>query len=721
MNTRFFLRCLSFAVALFSLGFSACSEDETESPVTLYYMQVSDIGPGMPFRGAAPTFRGAEPSEFAIESITLDGEAFIDERPVFMLLADGSLLIEESDNLPTGTYRFTISCMAAGTRITFADILTVRMISATPENITVTPSLLEVLYDADRITWPTAQIEAADEAVSFNAYALVQESGKNYFSVSSDGLISVNMKFEGEIPPGVYTPTLRLSTKAGSADYEQAVTIKVNSKPLGVTYERNPGTAEVAAAFESEAPVLKGSTDDVNYEIVSVAPSTDQFAIDPATGVISLPQGHTLEVGTTYDISLAVSNRFSEGEAVVMRGAYSVEVVPYITPIEASTFSYPASTMTEACLFEVEKADGFVGDVVTFAFGELSEALAGRLSIDRNTGKISAARGNEIPVGEYSVPVVVSNVKGSAETVLELTVVSNPNMFHKFGYGNNLGLDAESHADQFRWNAGSDTNMDVVISLAEYGYNDFGDRKPTFELKVIHDWAFRTATNTSQNYVDADGNLHLRLRTDRASQIGYIRVTATIGEGVTAVSRSTIVFVMLRKPADSDNIEYTPFVHRMNPRKGGYSPVVPTYGAGVDASKVWLRWRQNCFLYEGIGTDETPYGGKLEAGQTGRTIAKLWMEYSGTGVLNASESAPLSWFDSQGNKASNTDMAKKLGYFDPENGNMLYINPNKWVVDGEPINGVLTFQASYSLEAKNSDLGGTAKLIGVAVWFDEKF
>ncbi|MDE5636906.1 MAG: DUF4958 family protein, partial [Alistipes sp.] len=168
-------------------------------------------------------------------------------------------------------------------------------------------------------------------------------------------------------------------------------------------------------------------------------------------------------------------------------------------------------------------------------------------------------------------------------------------------------------------------------------------------------------------------------------------------------------------------IEYTPFVHRMNPRKGGYSPVVPTYGAGVDASKVWLRWRQNCFLYEGIGTDETPYGGKLEAGQTGRTIAKLWMEYSGTGVLNASESAPLSWFDSQGNKASNTDMAKKLGYFDPENGNMLYINPNKWVVDGEPINGVLTFQASYSLEAKNSDLGGTAKLIGVAVWFDEKF
>lgn len=720
MNKRFYLRCLCFAVALCPLGFSACTEDEAESPVTLYYEQVGDIGPGMPYRGAAPTFRGAQPTEFAIEAITLDGAPFVDEQPAFTLLPGGSLLIDGDNLLPLGTYRFTISCLAAGGRFTFPDILTVRMISATPEQITVTPSLLEVLYDEDRVAWPTAQIEAADEAVSFNAYALVQESGKNYFSVSSSGVISVNMKFEGEIPPGIYTPTLRLSTKAGSADYEQAVTIKVNSKPLAVTYERNPGTAEVAAAFESGAPVLKGSTDEVNYAILSVSPSTDQFSIDAATGVISLPEGHTLAVGEIYDISLAVSNKYSNGEAVALRGAYSVEVVPYIAPIEAATFSYPVSTMTEGCLFEVEKASGFVGDVVTFAFGELPAALDGQLTIDKQTGRISAARGNEIPVGEYSVPVVVSNVKGSAETTLKLTVVSNPNMFRKFGYGNNLGLDAESNADQFRWDVSGTSNKAVTIPLAD-GYNDFGDRKPSFKMEVVHNWAIQNPTNTSENYVDENGDLHLNLRGNRAGQIGYVRVTATIGEGVTAVSRSTLVFVMLRKPADSDKIEYTPFVHRMNPRKGGYSPVAPTYGAGVDPSKVWIRWRQNCFLYEGLDTDRTPYGGKLEAGQTGRTIAKLWMEYAGTGVLNASESAPLSWFDSQGNKASNTDMAKKLGYFDPENGNLLYINPNKWVVDGEAVNGVLTFQASYSLEAKNSDLGGTAKLIGVAVWFDEKF
>lgn len=91
------------------------------------------------------------------------------------------------------------------------------------------------------------------------------------------------------------------------------MTIKVNSQPLGVTYERNPGTAEIGAAFRSDVPVLLGSTDEVDYAILSVSPSTDQFSIDPATGVISLPDGHTLKEHTSYEFSLAVSNKFSNG------------------------------------------------------------------------------------------------------------------------------------------------------------------------------------------------------------------------------------------------------------------------------------------------------------------------------------------------------------------------------------------------------------------------
>ena len=722
MNKQFILRNLLFVAAFCSLGLLACSEDETESPVTLHFQSVGDIGPGMPYRGSAPTYHGAAPSEFAIESITLDGTSFIDEIPCFTLDPnDGFLTISDSKELQLGTYRFTVSCKAAGARCVFTDAFSVRLVSATPENIVVTPDLIEALYDEDRVAWPTAQIAPADEAVSFNAYALVQEKGKEYFSVSSTGEISVNMKYEGTIPPGIYKPVLRLTTKAGSADYADAVTIKVNSQPLGVTYERNPGTAEINAAFKSDVPVLLGSADEASYAILSVSPSTDQFSIDPATGVISLPQGHTLEAHTSYEFSLAVSNKFSNGQAIALRGVYSVDIVPYIAPIDPAKFSYAPATMTEFCKFEIEKADGFEGDVVTFSLGELPEALKGWVSIDNQTGKITVPRGNEIPQGVYDIPVTAVNSKSdltnTATATLKLTVEENPNMFYKFGYGNNLGLPAETNADQFRWDGDGSANVDKVIPLSG-GYNDFNGRKATFKVEVVHDWALQSAATTTK--VDDDGNLTLKMRGNRWGQIGYVRVTATLGEGETAVSRSTVVFVMMRNPDKSNQIEYTPFVFRVNSRSGGHAGVLPTYGSGFDTSKVMLSWRQNCFLFEGLDTDETPYGGKLAAGANDLTIFKIWGTYENNGITNPSSRLPFCWYDSTGAK-DNANMAKKLGYFDPDNGNQLYITPNKWLNAGQPVNGILTFQASYSVTANNDDLGKTANLIGIAVWLDEKF
>lgn len=724
MNKQFILRNLLFVVAFCSLGLLACSEDETESPVTLHFQSVGDIGPGMPYRGSAPTYRGAAPSEFAIESITLDGTAFVDETPCFTLDPnDGFLTISDSKDLQLGTYRFSVSCKAAGARCLFTDAFSVRMVSATPENIVVTPELIEALYDEDRVAWPTAQIAPADEAVSFNAYALVQEKGKEYFSVSSTGEISVNMKYEGTIPPGIYKPVLRLTTKAGSADYADAVTIKVNSQPLGITYERNPGTAEINAPFSSDVPVLLGSADEANYAILSVSPSTDQFSIDPATGVISLPEGHTLEAHTSYEFSLAVSNKFSNGQAVALRGVYTVDIVPYIAPIDPAKFAYAPATMTEFCKFEIEKAEGFVGDVVTFSLGELPEALKGWVSIDSQTGKITVPRGNEIPQGVYEIQVIAVNSKSDltnpATATLKLTVDENPNMFYKFGYGNNLGLPAETNADQFRWDGDGKTNEDKVIPLSG-GYNDFNGRTPTFKVEVVHDWALQSAATTTT--VDDNGNLTLKMRGNRWGQIGYVRVTATLGEGETAVSRSTIVFVMLRNPAKNDQIEYTPFVHRVNSRTGGLTGIQPTYGSSIDVSKVMMSWRQNCFLYEGLGTDEKPFGGKLAAGANDLTIYKIWGTYENNGVTNPSSRLPFCWYDANGAKDTNTNMAKKLGYFDPDNGNQIYIASNKWLdASGQPVNGVLTFQASYSVTANNDDLGKTANLIGIAVWLDENF
>ena len=672
MNKQFILRNLLLVVAFCSLGLLACSEDETESPVTLHFQSVGDIGPGMPYRGSAPTYRGAAPSEFAIESITLDGTAFVDETPCFTLDPnDGFLTISESKDLPLGTYRFTVSCKAAGARCLFTDAFSVRMVSATPENIVVTPELIEALYDEDRVAWPTAQIAPADEAVSFNAYALVQEKGKEYFSVSSTGKISVNMKYEGTIPPGIYKPVLRLTTKAGSADYADAVTIKVNSQPLGVTYERNPGTAEIGAAFRSDVPVLLGSTDEVDYAILSVSPSTDQFSIDPAK------------------------------------------------------FSYAPATMTEFCKFEIEKAEGFVGDVVTFSLGELPEALKGWVSIDSQTGKITIPRGNEIPQGVYDIPVTAVNSKSDqanpAAATLKLTVQENPNMFYKFGYGNNLGLPAETNADQFRWDGDGKTNENKVIPLSG-GYNDFNGRKATFKVEVLHDWSLQNAGTTTT--VDENGDLHLQMRGNRWGQIGYVRVTATLGEGETAVSRSTIVFTMLRNEK-VDLIEYTPFVHRMHPRNGGYSPIVPQIASSVEKDKLVLSYRNNAFY---IDLDDYSKAIKIDATGAAQTDEwraswgyRLWGAYFTSGTVNTGSRMPFSYYGGSDAEFVNKDLARTLGYIDPTRDFQIYISPNKWMLDGKYAHGIFSFQAAYATNGSVDKMHGSSTKIGVVIWFDENF
>ncbi len=726
MNKQFILRNLLLVVAFCSLGLLACSEDETESPVTLHFQSVGDIGPGMPYRGSAPTYRGAAPSEFAIESITLDGTAFVDETPCFTLDPnDGFLTISDSKDLQLGTYRFTVSCKAAGARCLFTDAFSVRMVSATPENIVVTPELIEALYDEDRVAWPTAQIAPADEAVSFNAYALVQEKGKEYFSVSSTGEISVNMKYEGTIPPGIYKPVLRLTTKAGSADYADAVTIKVNSQPLGVTYERNPGTAEIGAAFRSDVPVLLGSTDEVDYAILSVSPSTDQFSIDPATGVISLPDGHTLKEHTSYEFSLAVSNKFSNGQAVALRGVYTVDVVPFIAPIDPAKFSYAPATMTEFCKFEIEKAEGFVGDVVTFSLGELPEALKGWVSIDSQTGKITIPRGNEIPQGVYDIPVTAVNSKSDlanpATATLKLTVQENPNMFYKFGYGNNLGLPVETNADQFRWDGDGKTNENKVIPLSG-GYNDFNGRKATFKVEVLHDWSLQNAGTTTT--VDENGDLHLQMRGNRWGQIGYVRVTATLGEGETAVSRSTIVFTVLRN-AKVDLIEYTPFVHRMHPRNGGYSPIVPQIASSVEKDKLVLSYRNNAFY---IDLDDYSKAIKIDATGAAQTDEwraswgyRLWGTYFTSGTVNTGSRMPFSYYGGSDAEFVNKDLARTLGYIDPTRDFQIYISPNKWMLDGKYAHGIFSFQAAYATNGSVDKMHGSSTKIGVVIWFDENF
>lgn len=720
MNKKSFMRGLLLLASLFALGFVSCNDDDTDNAVTLHYAMVSDIGPSMFYTTSAPTYKGIAPKAFAIDAIRLDGKPFSDETPCFSINeTSGAVSIANTESLLPGLYSLTVSCQAGGHRNSFSDILQIRMLPATPENIVVTPGELAIEYAKVRDEEaPTAQIEALDESVTISKYALEQEEGKEYFTVSATGKISVNESFDGDILPGVYTPALVLKSQAGTARYENCLTIRVMSKPLDVTFERNPGRAEAGYAFTGSTPVLKGSPEEVVYSIVSVTPETDQFSIDPATGAVSAQAGNTLEIGTTHVFTLKVANKYGDAE---MPEIYSVEVVEFIEPIVAETFKYEDATLTEACAMTIQKADGFVGDDAQFSLGELDAALEGQLSIDKNTGEITFAHGNTIPASDtpYTITVIASNPKSDPEnptaTTFALSVVPNPNMFHKFGYGNNMGLDAESNADQFLYSA-DDGTTDLPVTIP-VGYEDFpADRPVKFKVEALHNWTYKNLE------IAEDGTLSLSVRRDgRAGQVGYCRVTATVGEGAEAVSRSTIVF-FTANPAGT-KIFWKPFVHRINPRTGGLSGIPATIDPSVDRNKLRMALKGNPYYLDFLAPGTKPVrvdSGSKETDYIYR-MWKLYYDNAGKPSVNKSSNDPFTYYGADGNQAA--DLSIKIGFIDPTNSYQMYITPGMWMLDGVPANGIFTFIGRYSdSNTAITDVnGGKGSTVGGCIWLDENF
>ncbi len=76
-----------------------------------------------------------------------------------------------------------------------------------------------------------------------------------------------------------------------------------------------------------------------------------------------------------------------------------------------------------------------------------------------------------------------------------------------------------------------------------------------------------------------------------------VMVTATAGEGKTAVSVKQPVFFHFSMISDSNvQLEYTPFVFQVNPARGGES-IAPSLGAGIDKSTFRLDYRRDFFYY----------------------------------------------------------------------------------------------------------------------------
>ncbi|WP_273372393.1 surface glycan-binding family protein [Alistipes megaguti] len=702
MKSLFRNICLAVLGLLSTAAFTACGEDETsDGGLDLYYASIVDIGPSMLFNSDAPTWYGPTPSEFAITAITLN-DAAVTSESFTINSTTGVVSITHTENLEPGVYKLTISCLSGGVRHTFKDIFTVHMSPATPEALELSSPTLEIPYAELETSEAKVTVTPVGESVSIQSYSLVQPEGEEYFSISLAGEVTLNANFKGEVMPGNYPLPITVKTYAGEMTYEGLLTGRITSEPLSVSYPTASGRIEAGMSFLGTTPTLKGSPDEVAWAIRQIrpgegSPETDLIKIDPATGVISVDEGNNLQVGAVYTVDLTVTNSFGSTD---FDGAYTLTVVDYIEPIDASTFAYDPVEAIQGGEFKAEKRSGFVGDEAVFAFGTLPAAVEGQLTIDQATGAVSATKGHSIPLGEYEIPVVASNLKGQAETTLRLTVGENPYYFTTISYGNNLGLTpAENYASQFRCPTSGDlTSLQLTPTT---------DAKPGTQLT----WSIKIKHQCKETLIDSQTGV-ISPKGFKANNGGLILVTATAGKGQVGETSVTVpVFFSFIQAVSGVTIHYTPFVFQVNPRTGGTS-AAPTV-EGVDPSLFAIDYRRtfNYYNIAGPHTDGQP-------STAGSFMNSVWSSYYtsiGSATVNTGSKDPVSYY-------SNTSrLSSALCYVDPTT-KALVVNPNKWV-DGNGVaaNGAMIGQMTFVTDGNSGNVSNGSQVFPIWIWFDEKF
>ncbi|MCP3895154.1 MAG: DUF4958 domain-containing protein [Bacteroides sp.] len=673
-------RCrAALAIALVCLIGASCTDTETtdKTSFVIYYSGLTDIGPSMEGIVSSPTYKGATPSEFAITAISLKGEPYTGSG--FSIHPDnGAISVSNTKDLPVGLYRISVSCQSGGKTHQFDNVAEVNMMAPVPDGIKVEPNKLtadyaDIIDAASTVQLPTAQVTTEGEHVSISKYEIADGEYKRFFAITPSGEISI-VKGSADILPGKYVLNLKLTTKAGEGIFENALEVNVTSKPLSLTYAPATGKVEEetmgGSTFAGNAPLLKGSTDEVVYSIAAVTPATDKIGIDAQTGALSVAAGHGFKAGQRYVVDVKVANAYAP-EGVTFASAFAIEVVSFIEPV--ANLAYDNATRTQATAFELKHTPTFVGDEASFEFVDLDAALQGQLAIDHE-GTITARKGNTLALGNHTLKVKASNSKNAVTTSFTLTIKENENFFTYIRYGNNLGLPVEGNAYQYRaYSADELEALDIPAPTTDLR----AGAKVTWSVQAIHQMKGITITET--------GVLKPAKGGWKDAQCGLVMVTATAGEGEEAVSVSVPVFFHCAAAINGVSVEYSPFVLQADPKKQTRS-VTPKLVGVTDASLFLMDYRRT-FNYYNINGNHV----NGQPSVSGSFLQGLWDRYFETagGSLNYSSKNPMSYY------VNEKDLSQALAYVDKDGS--VVVNPNKWT-DGEYANGAFIGQMTFTTD-----------------------
>lgn len=716
--------------------FVSCSDDtdETGGNFKLYYPDMTDIGPSMAgVKIPAPTFQGATPSEFAIASVTLNDEAI--ETDCFVIdETTGEITINSTTETAVGEYKLTVSCAAAGRYFTFKDIIKVTFLPRAPEGTVADPNKILVMYnvvsDPNNITkLATAQVKTNGDHVSITKYSIatvtidgkVLEKPEEMFEVSASGEISIikSNRFQRGV---TYLVSLKLET-AATGDTPciapDILSVEVASEPFSLTYSnynaedgwKMPNTSNDpdGSSFTSETPVFVGSTDGIKYWIeIDNEKGKDKILIDETTGVISVPQGHGFDVGDKFNINVFVANTYlAEGKKLA---TLKLEVTKFYKPLTDDLVFYTNATaeQTNEITINPENWTSWGYEDIRF---DLLNGWNDRLTIDRETGIISAEENNPIAVGEYNVPFRVTNGDGTTKNYsFKLTINENTTKLVWIKCGNNLGengaaLEGDQYENQFRFK-GATNNIEFPI-------------RTNLNKEITWTLGDLDASTPNKGITCSISNNKLKFKGDPTGNSIYVRIlTGTVTDDPTQ-TLSVPIFVYSNKVVGNVSVEFSPLALHVNPKLGATSdsPKLIIDDSSITISQFALEYRRN-FIY-------LNWDGKTSI--TNKTTAFLG---PGTGTLwgtNAPSGAkgPMGYYDGNANTTplNAAKLEKQIGYVDNANNFVVTIKPDKWIVGGEWaqgfVRGEMVFLTDYDT---NKSLNASKNSIfPLMIWFDPDY
>ena len=721
-------------LALSLLVLCACSKEKLdEDGFKLYYPDVVEIAQNITVN-LSPTWKGGTPSDFAITKVTFE-DAFYSGPEFTINSTTGLIAVAGQRNTMPGDYIISISCNVNGQQLYFPDKVKVSFVNGIPEGISMSPEefLLNIadLAEDSPAELPTAQVVTEGDHIKIETYTirnvkkdgvLVDNVTKPMFAISNTGVISVIKG--GPFEVGTYTLDLKLTTRSYSNEsqvglFPDAVAIRVCSAPKALTYspdvfKLDEETAERKTWFESTVPVLTGSVEGLEYSLKS-NPETDKISINPQTGVIRVEEGHGFHNGDTYSVDVYVKNDFTD-EPVCFKRAVTLEIVDFIPEVSDFVYAPVSKKMVLGWSVDPQPADN---GAYVYEFAEPDADYVKYLSLDRDTGKISAEKGNKLPVGTYEIKVAARNAKyQSLKTVVcNLTVTENPYYFTYFSYGNNLGLSetATAGVSQFRV-----TSAEELLSLdLNVKYSDLSQGTPVSYSRSVK----RQLKNTN---IDASTG-HLIFAEDGyvAQTMGIVFVTAKTQDPEDASNSFSVtmpVFIDFSGVTEGVSVQYNPFVLRFNPKEGGRS-VVPVITC-ADPAKFYLDFRRD-FCYYNIDGQRSD-GTAMESGALSTKspscpfLEHLWVKY---GTDNYGAKLPVAYWNGDKLKTAE-ELAKAPCYVDGAAGVNQYsvvANRGLWYDDGWA-DGVFIGQMTFADAA--SGLGGaptSQRIVPLALWIDKDY